>query len=244
VFEEASGMLPDGFRAKIQTIVGHQPAKQGIVAAAESCGADLIGVGARGLGPIERLLLGSVSLSVVHSSHVPVYVARPRAAVGSSHPLRVLIAYESAIHDRHLADVVKSLRWPSETQGFTLTVVQSMFAGHVPIWLKEKARSEEVEAMAKAWVTEHEMEIEQKRAELSAFDALLATPFQANPPIVDEGHPAEKILATIAERKIDLVVMGAGKPSAVTRFFVGSTSQSVLSNAGCSVLIARTPEQP
>lgn len=240
VFEEGKSQLPAQFRDRAETVLGTQPAKDGILVAAQSSAASLIAVGARGLGPVERLLLGSVSASIVHGSRIPVLVARPRAAGNSSEPLRVLIAYESEQEDGHLVGLLNSLTWPAGSQGHTLSVVQSMFAGHVPHWLEERARSEEVEIMARAWVAEHEAEIQGKRSELVAFNGKLPQPFRTVEPIVVEGHPADKILATITEKRIDLVVMGAGTPSAMERLLVGSTSRTVLNHAPCSVLIARS----
>jgi nucleotide-binding universal stress UspA family protein len=239
VFQEAKSLLPEALQAGVETILGRQPPKQGIVAAAESSCANLIAVGARGLGPIERLLLGSVSSSVVHAARVPVLVARPRGADRQQQPLQVLVACESVSEDGYLADIIKTLHWPAGTQGFAVSVVQSMFAGSVPTWLEERARSEEVEAMARAWVAEHEAEIKSKRAELAAFTASLPEPFRTTKPIVVEGHPADQILATIAEQKIDLVMMGSRTPSPMERFLVGSASQTVLNHAPCSVLIVR-----
>lgn len=47
-----------------------------IIHAAESCGADLIVIGARGLGGVGRILLGSVSNYVVNHAGISVLVAR------------------------------------------------------------------------------------------------------------------------------------------------------------------------
>jgi nucleotide-binding universal stress UspA family protein len=49
----------------------------GILSAAEAEGADLIVVGTRGRGGVERSLLGSVSDQVIRRSHCPVLVVRP-----------------------------------------------------------------------------------------------------------------------------------------------------------------------
>src|SRR5829696_3604242 len=48
-----------------------------IVALAEELGADMIVMGSRGLGGLRRVLMGSVSDSVVRHAHCPVLVVRP-----------------------------------------------------------------------------------------------------------------------------------------------------------------------
>jgi nucleotide-binding universal stress UspA family protein len=48
-----------------------------IIGEAERCGADLLVLGSHGQGALADLLLGSVSLYVVHHSHIPVRVVRP-----------------------------------------------------------------------------------------------------------------------------------------------------------------------
>src|SRR6202521_2373453 len=61
IFEEARKQLPATMQEGVQKILGAQDPRHGIVAAAEQWPADLVAVGARGLGTFERLLLGSVS---------------------------------------------------------------------------------------------------------------------------------------------------------------------------------------
>jgi nucleotide-binding universal stress UspA family protein len=53
------------------------PAEQ-IIAAARQDKADLVVIGARGLGAIKRLLLGSVSERVLHRADCPVLVVKRR----------------------------------------------------------------------------------------------------------------------------------------------------------------------
>ena len=53
------------------------------------------------------------------------------------------------------------------------------------------------------------------------------------------GSPAWEILDRAVQFKADLIVVGSHGRSAVTRFFLGSISQKVLTEAGCSVRVAR-----
>lgn len=62
-------------RAVPQTSVGPEPAEI-ITSEALRLGADLIVIGARGLGAIDRMLLGSVSDKVLRHSTLPVLVVR------------------------------------------------------------------------------------------------------------------------------------------------------------------------
>lgn len=239
VFDEARQLLTETQRATCETLVGAGPPKQGIPIAAKECGADLIVVGARGLSKIERLLLGSVSSAIAHSASVPVLVARPRMPGHEGQPPRVLVACSSATVDADVAQTVNKITWPAGTQGQTISVVESMFAGHVPKWLEEQARSEEVEMMARAWAEEHQAELASKQAEITAYNGALPEAFHT-PPIVVEGHPAEKILDAASRQAIDLIALGSHTHSTVARFFLGSTSQAVLAHAPCSVLIVRS----
>ncbi len=53
------------------------------------------------------------------------------------------------------------------------------------------------------------------------------------------GSPAGEILAKASEYEPDLIVVGAQGRSAINRFFLGSISQKVLTEAHCSVRVAR-----
>lgn len=62
-------------------VVGYEDPKQIILQEAEGWGADCIYMGARGLNPLERLLLGSVSRAVTPRAHCSVEVVRQRKQV-------------------------------------------------------------------------------------------------------------------------------------------------------------------
>jgi nucleotide-binding universal stress UspA family protein len=240
IFDEARKRLPAALQPSVQTIVGTQDPRVGIVQAAEKWGAELIAVGARGLGLLERLLLGSVSRAVVNASKVPIWVARPPAAPAHA-AMNLLVACESPDLGRAGAELLGRLTWPAGTTCRTLTVVSPMFAGRVPDWVQRQARSPEVESMVQNWAREHEEEVRANVERMQQFCHNLPTPCRDCPTLVVVGEPATEILSAIAREKIDLVVLGIKRKRAFAQAILGSTSEAVLNHAPCSVLLVPQP---
>ena len=61
ILKEASRHVPDQWKPKIEQVVGWDDPAVAIVNHADECRAGLISIGARGLGAIARMFLGSVS---------------------------------------------------------------------------------------------------------------------------------------------------------------------------------------
>lgn len=242
ILSEARKLLPSGLAANVHTIVGTHDAHHGVLVAAEQWHADLIAVGARGLGRLERLLLGSVSRAVVHATRIPVWIARPHTAGRTG--LHILLTCENPETGRRPAELLGKFAWPPGTTIQPLTVVSSLFAGRVPDWLQQQARSPDVEALVQRWVREHDEEIQSNVASLQQLMKGLSAQLPALSPIVVEGSPAEQILAAINREKIDLVVIGAKHKRLFESVVFGSTAEAVLNHAQCSVLIVPHQETP
>lgn len=71
---KAAQLAQAGIETQADDLEG--PAQDAILRCAETWKADVIVVGSRGRGPLAGLLLGSVSLHVVHHAEVPVLIAR------------------------------------------------------------------------------------------------------------------------------------------------------------------------
>lgn len=55
----------------------------------------------------------------------------------------------------------------------------------------------------------------------------------------EEGSPADKILETIDEESVDLVVMGTSGKHGINRFLLGSVAENTMRSAKCPVLVIR-----
>jgi nucleotide-binding universal stress UspA family protein len=245
IHEEARRRLPAALRENVHPIVGTRDPRQGIVAAAEQWFAELIVVGARGLGRLDRMLLGSVSRAVVHTAKVPVWVARsPGAAGEASSPRRILLACQSPELARPAAELLAGFRWPAETQCQALTVMFDLFGGRVPDWLQQQARSPDTESMVQVWAREHDEAMRGTTARMQQFVQSLPAGFPACQSVVAEGDAASQVLAVAAREQTDLIVMGVHHKGFFTSAILGSTCEAVLNHAACSVLTVPHRERP
>jgi nucleotide-binding universal stress UspA family protein len=235
VFDEALRHLPQPLRSTVHTIVGEHEPKVGILLAADGWSAELIVMGARGLTGLERLLLGSVSRAVVHAGRYPVWVARP--AFESAPSPSVLVACDCADAAKRPLSLLGKLKWPEATHFTVMTVIASIFAGRVPDWLQEQARSPDVDAMVRAWAREHDEDSRASQAKLQEVVAAMGPPLGGAQVLVAEGEPAHLILSTAERSHSSLVVVGTRGHRPLSSTIMGSTSEAVLNHAPCSVLV-------
>jgi len=243
VFDKARQHLPAVLRRDAKTIVGSREPRQGLLVAADECRADLLVVGARGLGPAKVPTLGSLALHVVHHAPIPVLVVRG-APSPSAGPIRVLLASDGSPESQHAAESLARFSWPAGTTGRTITVLESAAQGKLPEWLSEQLDDQQLAALGMGSFARNDEEAAKRREEVARWQAALPAVLQGSDPLVVAGHAADQILQTIAAERTDLVVVGARRQGAVRRMLLGSTSEHILAHAPCSVLVVRSHEHP
>lgn len=177
----------------------------------------LVVMGNRGLGALDRFMLGSVSARVVHHAAGSVFVAKqpPRAL------RRILIATDGSRESTRVMTFLQKNILPLKmheggpAEGVEVVVMHVMPFLRYPE-LKETGRS----------VVAHAA----KRLQKAGFRT------EEVPRI---GNPADEIITYADQRDVDLIVTGARGLGAVGRFFLGSTSTKILHHSHCSVLIVR-----
>lgn len=156
--------------------------------------------------------------------------------------MRILIGYDgSACSDAALDDL--------KTAGLTQDV-SAVIVSVAEVWLPPPPEGVSVSEYAKnlqshpqafkAWQT-HAKEITEAEALAKKAENRLRSNFPVWK-IRSEGtygSPGWEILARADETKADLIVVGSHGHSALDRFFLGSISQKVLTEAHCSVRVAR-----
>ena len=193
----------------------------------DQIGAGLIVVGSRGLGPVKRLLVGSVSESIVHHAKCPVLVVRSGA--GSWPPVRVVIGEDLSEDAHSAAKLGITLAKLMEAETLLVHTYEGM-PPH-PETLPQADR-ELYEAMVEKHLRQVEPALEERAAELEqAYDV--------RPQVRIVPGESAQVLAEIAEEGDgpSLLVVGSRGLGTSERIVIGSVSSKVLRAAGGPVLV-------
>jgi nucleotide-binding universal stress UspA family protein len=201
-----------------------------IVRAAEELGARLVVLGNRGLGPVRRAVLGSVSRSVVHHAHSSVLVVRDEHHL----PGRILLAVDGSKQARtatKAAVEISSSTGSALHVAFVTPTAEHLYGPHFyseEIKQSIRARAEDdVRGFLDeqvGWVEVHGGEIE---------DTHMAV-----------GRPDAEIVKLAEELGAGLTVVGSRGLGGIRRALIGSVSDSVVRHAHGPVLVVRSEEEP
>ena len=227
----AKQLLAHGLKA--QSAVAKGDPKTVILDHAAAMRADLIVLGASGLGAVERFLLGSVSRAVLRFAPCSVALVR-ETATPQDKGLKVLLAVDGSEGSRHATEALAARPWPIGTEIRVFSVVElgmSALQGAFEIPSLDAAHLESQRAAA---MTRTEEAID------SALKILEAAGLTTSESIsVLLASPKELILQEAAEWPADWIVLGSHGSSGLSRFLIGSTSETVATHAACSVEVVR-----
>ncbi len=205
-----------------------------ITEVAKRTGTQLVIVGARGHGTLDRLLLGSVSAEVVDHADCPVLVARRSTA------WRVLVATDGS------PDAELGVRLVSDTGIFRYATARVVNVIDVPAawWLGFGDTAATVEAFSSLAGESH---AHGRRVTEDAVARLRSAGIEAEGAVCEGPAPTE-IVARAEAWGADLIVVGTRGHGLLKRLVVGSTARTVVQHAPMSVLVVRptsfAPEPP
>lgn len=203
-----------------------------IVRLAEELDAGLVIVGSHGFGPFKRVLLGSVSDSVVRHATRSVLVVRGEVSEeGNQLPGRVLLAIDGS-KESHLATrAAVEVAGAAGSELHVLSVLETaQLLPQMPYpgfeaW-ETSGTAEEAEQHARRLLSRVSERIEAEGSTVK--ESHLAV-----------GKPDKEIVGLAGELGADLVILGSRGLGAVGRILLGSISDSVVRHALCSVLVVR-----
>lgn len=192
---------------------------------------DLIVMGTHGRRGFDRLLSGSVTERVLRASRCPVLTVPPGLAVTSSATAvfqRILCPVDFSASSRRALDLALDLARQANGTVTVVTVIE---------WLAE----EEPRATAHFNVSEYRQHLaEDTRTRLHALLSEEARTWCDIDEIVTFGRAHREVLRLAAERRCDLVVMGAQGRGGASLAFFGSTTPPVVRSATAPVLVVRS----
>ena len=200
-----------------------------IVELAEELGAGLVVLGSRGLRPLKRALIGSVSDSVVRHAHGSVLVVRGNGRERDYLPGRILLALDGS---REAAAASRTAVEIAKATGSELHILFALFTSETLPYPYPYARErweasvERAKHRAQEFVDEQAERIEAEGGRVK--DAHLAF-----------GKPDQEIVKLGEELDAGLIVVGSRGLGGVRRALMGSISGSVVRHAHGPVLVVR-----
>jgi nucleotide-binding universal stress UspA family protein len=225
--EAARAALAPRFRTA-EVHVAEGDARDVIVRAAEEWRADLIALGARGLGAVAGALLGSVSIGVARHARGSVLVVK-----GGTARLRgALVAIDGSAHSEAAAAFLARLPLDPALLVRLLAVVERpRYPATTPALAAGMVR-QAIEEIAK----ERRATLEQALAKAAAlYSGVKKVERQ-----VVLGRPVDEIVEAAGRPDVDLVVVGARGLGTLERILLGSVSEGVLRHVDRPVLIVKT----
>lgn len=216
--EEAGGKVAEGH------LVRGRPVDV-ILDLCEQLGSVLVVMGSRGLGPVGRILIGSVSEGVVHHSSHPVLVVRGGAWAWPPH--RVVIGQDFSDDASAAGDLAAVIGKHYGAQG----VLVRTYPEIVPRSQLPKDQREDYDRLIDNLLDSEKRALKERAAELGR---LLGQRPEAE---VALGEAAATILKTAGDEKSTLVAVGSRGLGAVGRARLGSVSTKVLRAARGPVLV-------
>lgn len=217
--EALARVLRDHYAIPVRTAQRTGRAYRQIADYATAHDADLVVVGARGEGPLARLLLGTTAQRLLRVRLGPVLVVRA-APVGAYRQTLAAVDFSPASH--------AALAWSARLAGNDR--VQALHV--LPEEDEARLRGAGLDSAA----------IRLRQAEMRAIAEKLMAKLLADLPTQAAGHvetgPAAKlILERAAEWRADLIVLGRHGSGGLEEWLLGSVSKDVAQAADCDVLL-------
>jgi nucleotide-binding universal stress UspA family protein len=193
----------------------------------------LLVVGSQGLDALDRFMLGSVSMKLIHHATCPVLVVKGEAA-----PVRrITLATDGSDASAKALAFVLSEFQPDRPNGKGRRAPIHVSVIHV---MARRPLAPITIGSTIPWIQQRELKVKEVGQKLleQSVQQLITAGFTAEP-LCQSGNPAEKIMKAASKQHADLIVMGAKGLSAIDRFLLGSVSTRVVQHANCSVLVVR-----
>ena len=211
------------FGIEIDSLICEGEAPHVILDVARAKGADLIAMGTYGRKGFKRLLMGSVTSSVILEAPCDVFVVKRPCVECTGEYKSVLVPFDGSETGK------KALGRAFDFTKFNPASITVLYV--IP-------RYEEMVEFFRTVSIQKRLLEEAKKITDEAEKLASENGVPINS-IVEEGHAGERIVVTAKKIKSDLIVMGSSGWRGLDKAVIGSTAESVIANSPVPVLIVR-----
>jgi nucleotide-binding universal stress UspA family protein len=220
---QAKEMVEKEFGIEIESYVYEGEPPEVIARTAQEKNADLIAMGTHGRRGIKRFIMGSVTSGVIGNSPCDVLVVKKPCTKCTGEFNSILLPFDGSEHSKKALSHASVL---SKDDGSQITAL------YVIPRYEEMLGFMKTDSIKKSLYHEAERIIELAKQGVSHNGITLAT-------AIEEGHAADKIVETANRMKNDLIVMGSYGWRGVNKAILGSTTERVIMNASCPILVVK-----
>jgi nucleotide-binding universal stress UspA family protein len=213
---------------KVQAAVAAGSPAEALVEEAEKWKADLILVGSHGRGALRRLILGSVSHSIISHATCSVRVGRASGKLAAV-ALRIVVGVDGSAHSAQAVRAVAQRTWPQGTVVHVVTAMDMAISTTIPTIMATQGGLPSIVEDERGWM---------RKLVDAAADELREAGLEAAPRVLD-GDPKSVLIDEAEQWGADCIFVGAKGHGRLERFLIGSVSAAVAARAGCSVEIVR-----
>ncbi len=191
--------------------------------------ADLIVLGCRGMSNFKRILLGSVSQSVLNNASCSVRIVK---AAENREKSEVVVALDRSECSKAALNQVLCYPWPD---GTSFTVVSAIPDLSQALDEQNDLMQEFVQKQASLIAEEAGRVVQEGSSSLKSLPGGFPVEF-----VTPQGDAREEILRVAESKGATMIFLGSHSRDAIERMMIGSVSEGVAIHAPCSVEVVRS----
>lgn len=216
-------MITSEFGIDAQYLLCEGDSPEVIIDVANEKKADLIVLGTYGRKGLNRLLMGSVTSNVIGKSSIDVLVVKKQCDKCTGEYRSILVPFDGSEFSKKAIDRACQL---SKIDGSSITALYVI------------PRYEEMVGFFKTDSIKKSLYQEAEKIINGAVSLASSQGITIQKEII-EGHSADKIIETTKKLQNDLIIIGSHGYTGIDRALIGSTTERVIINASCPILVVR-----
>lgn len=219
----AKDMILSEFGIQIEAFVCQGEPHEVLISMAVSKNADLIAMGTHGRKGLKRLIMGSVTAGVILNSPCDVLVVKKPCTTCTGQYNAILLPFDNSDFSKKALSRAYAL---AKEEGSDVTIL------YVIPRYEEMIEFMKTDSIRESLRDEARKILEAAKNSISGNGTLIKA-------VVQEGQAAEQIVEVAGKLHNDLIVMGSCGWTGMNKAIIGSTTERVIANAACPVLVVR-----